>query len=162
MRNFIDMITEGTVLQFPSTARPVDKIAKLQGGASVHRFAQRPDYHSLDAFTRGYIHAMLETADEDLGTDATYELLHVDTIEDAIETCRVFQIAQENNLEEYFDGGLDEEQAGIDLWLTQNRHGAGYWDRGIDKAAAEQLTSAAHDCGEVNLVLGDDGALHLE
>jgi hypothetical protein len=23
------------------------------------------------------------------------------------------------------------EQAGIDFWLTRNRHGAGYWDRGL-------------------------------
>jgi hypothetical protein len=26
---------------------------------------------------------------------------------------------------------LDEEQLGYDLWLTRNRHGAGFWDRGL-------------------------------
>lgn len=45
---------------------------------------------------------------------------------------------------------------GHDLWLTQNHHGAGFWDRGL-KELGQRLTDAAHAEGSVDLYLSDDG-----
>jgi hypothetical protein len=36
----------------------------------------------------------------------------------------------------------DPYQAGMDLWLTRNRHGAGFWDG--DWPRRDEMTSAAH------------------
>ena len=57
-------------------------------------------------------------------------------------------------------GDLDEGDVGHDFWLTRNRHGAGFWDRGLG-ALGDRLTKAAHAYGECDIYLGDDGKLHL-
>jgi hypothetical protein len=54
---------------------------------------------------------------------------------------------------------FDYSQMGHDFWLTRNRHGAGFWDRGLG-ALGDRLTSAAHAYGEVDLYVGDDGRLY--
>ena len=46
-----------------------------------------------------------------------------------------------------------------DFWLTGNRHGAGFWDRGYG-ADGDTLTEAAHGYGDVDLYVGDDGQIH--
>lgn len=51
-------------------------------------------------------------------------------------------------------------QAGHDFWLTRNRHGAGFWDRGLG-AVGDRLTAAAHVYGESDLYVGDDGRLYI-
>ena len=56
-------------------------------------------------------------------------------------------------------GGLDDGQIGHDFWLTRNRHGAGFWDRGLGEVG-NRLTHASHACGEVYLYVGDDLKLH--
>lgn len=43
----------------------------------------------------------------------------------------------------------DTEQIGDDFWLTRNRHGAGFWDRGIEPEG-RRLTDAAHVYGETD------------
>lgn len=53
---------------------------------------------------------------------------------------------------------LDPAQVGHDLWLTRNRHGAGFWDRDLG-ADGEVLTRHAHLMGEQVLYLGGDGVL---
>lgn len=53
----------------------------------------------------------------------------------------------------------DDYKAGIDFWLTRNRHGAGFWDGGYSKA--DQLTKLAHGAGENSLYIGDDGLIYL-
>jgi hypothetical protein len=53
-----------------------------------------------------------------------------------------------------------ESQHGHDFWLTRNRHGAGFWDRGYG-AAGDRLTKSAHGYGEAYVYVGDDGALHI-
>jgi len=51
-------------------------------------------------------------------------------------------------------------QCGHDLWLTRNRHGVGFWDRGYPKALGDALTEAAHLEGERYLYIGDDGKVY--
>lgn len=48
------------------------------------------------------------------------------------------------------------EQVGQDLWLTRNRHGAGFWDGALPGDLGKRLTDAAHVYGPVDLYLGDD------
>lgn len=43
----------------------------------------------------------------------------------------------------------DDERAGHDFWLTRNRHGAGFWDRGLTNG--EELTKLAQSFGETDL-----------
>jgi hypothetical protein len=55
--------------------------------------------------------------------------------------------------------GMDPGQIGHDFWLTRNRHGAGFWDRGLgDKG--DRLTASAQAFGEMELYVGDDGQLY--
>lgn len=53
-----------------------------------------------------------------------------------------------------------DEQLGHDFWLTRNRHGAGFWDRGHGDVG-ETLTRYAHAYGESDLYVGDDGRLYV-
>lgn len=52
----------------------------------------------------------------------------------------------------------DMELSGHDFWLTRNRHGAGYWDRGL--RTGDSLTAAAKTFGGVDLYVGDDGLIY--
>lgn len=56
---------------------------------------------------------------------------------------------------------LTPESLGHDFWLTRNHHGAGFWDRGLGELG-DRLTKLADSFGSQDLVLGDDGFLHLE
>ena len=121
----------------------------------------------LDAFTRAYIECALwaETAthSEDDGDDRSFEA-HGYTVGDLapgalaaiIEDCEAFQRDQGDT---YADGWTDE-QAGHDFWLTRNRHGAGFWDRGHGPVGST-LTAAAHAYGESDIYVGDDGKLYV-
>lgn len=54
-----------------------------------------------------------------------------------------------------------DEQNGHDFWLTRNRHGVGFWDRGLG-LPGDMLTKIAHSFGEINIYVGDDGKLYTE
>lgn len=56
--------------------------------------------------------------------------------------------------------GLLPDQVGHDFYLTRNRHGAGFWDRGLGDRG-DRLTAAAHVWGESGLYVGDDGRLYV-
>lgn len=51
-------------------------------------------------------------------------------------------------------------QIGHDFYLTRNRHGAGFWDRGAG-TAGDTLTEAAHVYGSSDLDPNGDGSLGL-
>lgn len=54
------------------------------------------------------------------------------------------------------------ERAGHDLWLTRNRHGAGFWDGDWDDRG-DELTSIAHSFGECSVYFDRaTSTLHLE
>jgi hypothetical protein len=48
------------------------------------------------------------------------------------------------------------EQLGHDIWLTRNRHGAGFFDRGYDDETEKALMDAAHKLKEVDLFINDN------
>ena len=49
----------------------------------------------------------------------------------------------------------------LDLWLTRNRHGAGFWECDhCDEAQGEALTNASEALGDFELYIGDDGKIY--
>ena len=57
--------------------------------------------------------------------------------------------------------GLSGNQVGHDLWLTQNGHGTGFWDRGLGELG-DELTKAAKAEGSAYLYVDDEGWTRLE
>lgn len=54
----------------------------------------------------------------------------------------------------------DDVQAGHDFWLTQNMHGAGFWD-GDYPEHGNTLTETSHKFKEQNIYIGDDGKFYI-
>lgn len=66
----------------------------------------------------------------------------------------------DENWDDLIESGGSEDRHGHDFWLTRNRHGAGFWDRGYDDIG-KRLTEAAHAYGELYIYAGDDGLLYF-
>ena len=77
----------------------------------------------------------------------------------AIECEDFQQLAEPVLAEAYQQPGYGPAQAGHDFWLTRNRHGAGFWDRGLGETG-EKLTQMAKWAGPVDLYVGDDGKVY--
>jgi hypothetical protein len=80
-----------------------------------------------------------------------------ETIAKAKQDCANFQDANREDLNAYHDA--TGYIGGVDLWLTRNRHGAGFWDRGLGDLG-KRLTNAAR-LGEYDAYQGDDGLIYL-
>lgn len=101
----------------------------------------------------GYLTCALWLATEDLPNGnsgrsldefCTIDDFNEKTIREAIEVCDAFKESAGSLLDEW-----EDEQAGHDLWLTRNGHGAGFWDRG--RAAGDELTKLAKPYGEAHV-----------
>jgi hypothetical protein len=122
---------------------------------------------SLRQFIEGYTEAAYFFSSANLdGDNDDRSIAHVD----ADPSDSVIQ-ALENDAKEFYETNeLDLYTAsefkawdalGHDLWLTRNRHGAGYWDRTeLPKDLRDRLTDAAHKAGERDLYIGDDGLIY--
>ena len=119
---------------------------------------------ALDAFTQGYIEAAMWTLVDEDGNSLDYLGLHDiadETLQTAIRECAEFQQTYRADLDEATDEqGRDDTHHGHDFWLTRNRHGAGFWDRGYSPELSRKLTDAAHAAGSVDWYVGDDGYLY--
>lgn len=104
-----------------------------------------------DEFTRAYLECALWSSCDDDGEplDREYSISDIDpeALAGMIEDCIDFQASY---LDQCRAAGLSDSQSGHDFWLTRNRHGAGFWDRGIGEAGA-RLTEAAHAYGSCDL-----------
>ena len=78
------------------------------------------------------------------------------------EITKVVKKFVDDNLETIKESGLDMSQVGHDLWLTRNRHGAGFWDRGLPKAIGDKLTENATALGECTLYVDEDGKVAVD
>ena len=80
----------------------------------------------------------------------------------AMADCAEFlaQCADNGALSEYADSGQTWEQFGVDFWLTRNRHGAGFWDRGLG-ALGDNLSKMAKLYGSQYIYQGDDGLIYF-
>jgi hypothetical protein len=76
--------------------------------------------------------------------------------------CASFYVNNARDLLGYAPWKDDAGQAGHDLHLTRNGHGAGYWDRNYPRTtpagrAGERLSESARALGETYPYVGDDG-----
>lgn len=120
----------------------------------------------MDKFTQAYIECLLwsslDNADEQGGEplDANYgpDDFAPEAIERIKSDCADF-LADQRTLDLCCKHGF--EQSGHDFWLTRNRHGAGFWDRGYPKDEADYLTGRSHSVGSQDPYVGGDGKLYL-
>lgn len=130
---------------------------------------------SLDVFTRHYIIAALwssnDESDESGGNpmDDNYSIedLSIEALQECKNDCETFQIVNRENLRLYYEHFRYSEHgyrelAGHDFWLTRNRHGVGFWDRGLPDDLGERLTEASHKFKECHPYIGDDGQIYIE
>lgn len=114
-------------------------------------------------FVNGYIKcALWLTTDEDGNSVETNEdMLDDDSRRKMVEDADSFYESNEKLINETVinDDSYDFSTAGHDFFLTRNRHGAGYWDRGLEENG-EKLTKLAHSEGEAYAYLGDDGKVY--
>ena len=106
--------------------------------------------NGVNAFTQGYLDCAEWLLDEDVNRDTLRGWTKL-AITKAKADCEDFMQANKEDLEEFIDTycGSGYASAGHDFFLTRNRHGAGFWDRG-DLPCCKRLTDAAHVYGEAD------------
>ena len=93
---------------------------------------------------------MLDATDYDLSEEAERHFRSV---------CAAFIEANADLIAEASEKGMDAEHVGHNLWLSQNGHGTGFWDRGLGELG-DRLDEAAKQIGEDYLYVGDDDKIH--
>ena len=133
----------------------------------------------MDAFTLAYLEAALATShdeSDEAGGDSLDQKYGIEdfapeALEILLEDCERFQhspawlAATEAEEDPRTDdrqahGYTLEASAGHDFWLTQNGHGAGFWDGDWAEPHASALDELSTSFGEVSLYLGDDGKIY--
>lgn len=108
----------------------------------------------LEDFTRGYVECLEWLLSEDIDRDSI-EGFDSDSMAKIESECAQFVESHADLLRQYVEvTGRDMASAGHDLYLTRNRHGAGFWDRGSHPCLRE-LTDSAHAMGETHEYLTD-------
>lgn len=124
-------------------------------------------FPKLDKMTTGYLEAALwassDNSDEQGGLplDTNYDFSDIaqSSLDKAVKDCGDFY--KENSAD--LDGvSKPLEQIGHDFFLTRERHGAGFWDGDYEHDVGERLTASAHEFGELNIYVGDDGKVYIE
>ena len=118
----------------------------------------------FENFVHGYLTCALWSSIDEHGEplDAVYSVDDIapDAVTSATEDCRDFIDANRADLEAFCEG-YAWLIAGHDFWLTRNGHGAGFWDRGLGKLG-KRLTDAAKVYSGSDMVVGDDGLIHIQ
>lgn len=81
-------------------------------------------------------------------------------LSEAWEDCQQFM----NTFYEELKETKNYSQAGHDLWLTRNGHGAGFWDRSDDvwpKDMRDRMTEYARKLGECYVYISDDNEVEF-
>lgn len=127
---------------------------------------------NLSPFIQSYIDAIFFTCtgsdnkDEGLGEGTSFAMLAEVTLDKIVNNCNAFIAANKDLLDEAYQQSdyrierYTENQAGCDLWFTQNGHGVGFWSRDLG-GIGQDLTDKAKECDESDLYRGDDGLLYL-
>ena len=113
----------------------------------------------LAAFFAGYCEcAVWASLDED-GTPLNANYDESNLSEEAraamLADCADFLTGCSSTIDEAILQGRSAEHLGHDFWLTRNRHGTGFWDRGLG-AVGDELTEMAHPYGESYLYADND------
>jgi hypothetical protein len=122
-----------------------------------------------NAFTTGYISAMAWLAINENGSDdgLTVDDLPANVVDELTADAHAFYDANVDLLTDTIsvhstaDDSL-EFAAGLgeDFALTRNRHGTGYWDRGLGEHGLA-LTDLAHTYGDSAVYVDADGGITL-
>jgi len=121
---------------------------------------------NLNEVFKHYAHCALWTSDDDTGTtlDSNYDLddIDSDSTSKMMATCAKFITDNKETLEELKETyNVSDDGIGHDIWLTQNGHGAGFWDRGYD-SLGEKLTDYCRTMVECNMYIGGDNKVYVE
>lgn len=121
---------------------------------------------NITVFFEAYVEAALWSSTDDDGDSLDWYCCISDLSDEArkqmLDDCCAFLADNEELLERACDAhSYDDSMAGLDFWLTRNRHGAGFWDRGLGDIG-DALTKNAHAYGSSELHLDDDGKVHLQ
>lgn len=81
--------------------------------------------------------------------------IHENTLAAMEQDCQDFVLANYRDLAAHGT----PEQGGHDFWLSRNRHGTGFWDRGTGEVG-DRLYEAAKLYGTVDVYLGDDNYVY--
>ena len=111
---------------------------------------------NIDTVLHHYIVCALWSSTDDDGDPLDhYDIEDIDP--DTLEAMRADVIDfLEDNREILEESGLSDDIIGDDFWLTRNRHGAGFWDRGLGEIG-QKLTNVCHFYGEIDLYVSDNG-----
>lgn len=125
----------------------------------------------LDEFTTGYLEAVEWLLPEETDSEGNiigpppYDKLtgfERKTLARIKRDCRQFPKDNRELLAQFCEiTGRGMDSAGHDFFLTRNRHGAGFWDRGA-RQVGEDLSTAAHGYGSTYEFLTRRGRLVSE
>lgn len=169
----------------PEIIVPKDGVVTIEG--------QRVAFFSLTPFCQAYIEALIGFENEPFTTRAERDADREEwderaregqqkeipgdfgfadmaprTVAEAIADCAAFQAEAAELLALAADNGYDDTNAGHDLWLTRNGHGAGFWDRDAlsecvpetDETLGDLLSDVARKMGNLDVYLGDDDLIY--
>jgi hypothetical protein len=117
-----------------------------------------------DPFVAAYVATALWSCIDEIGCplngiehcDRTIE---PETLEQMREDCESFQTGCDDSEVVAYIQESDPDQVAHDFWLTRNRHGAVFCDRGLGEIGGK-LTDWAHSFGTYDLYVGDDGRIY--
>lgn len=126
----------------------------------------------INEILKGYIEAALWTEEERLHDEkimvigkkipfASFKYNDVDT-DSVIDAYNDIKTFIKNAGDDAVQEAIDEKglyQLGMDIWLTRNGHGSGFFDHFYDNE--EMLMSAAKSLNSKDIYFGDDGKLHF-
>ena len=118
---------------------------------------------SLDTFTQAYIEALWFTApaleDDSDNWQQEYDKddLDLDSLKKIVEDCQDFQSGNEELMEQAFEADMNEAERGHNFALSRNRHGTGFWDRGLPEELGQALHEAAVAFGTQDIMRGKNG-----
>jgi hypothetical protein len=116
----------------------------------------RLDAPKFSPFTAGYLECALCASELD-----AYSIDNIDqqSFGRMLTEAEAFSVANRSLLNQANAAGRSDDHLGHDFWLTRNRHGAGFWDRGLGQVG-DDLTERAHAAGERHLYVGGDGRVY--
>lgn len=114
---------------------------------------------SPDEFVKGYLEAALWTSGDEVkgnNTTPTTDSFSEEALAKADADCSAFVEMAGDHLSQ------DLDTMGHLFWLNRNGQGSGFWDEGsLDEADQQFLDELAHQFGECDLYLGDNGEVEL-
>lgn len=101
----------------------------------------------------GYLACALGTCDAERVESCTVYQFEIDDVQHAIDAVGTIYANFPTAFEQQ---GYSPEQVGYDLWLTRNRHGVGFADRGLGELGTE-LQRYVGNMGSVEVDIEADG-----